>query len=105
MTGSVVNNNTLFAPIQATVAQQISTSGSLLVAANTAGGVAAKLISPQSIAIATAAVKKVGEESALLKMTLEAQYYICCLYLCLDVYTNVNILNINNVVTWIQMTF
>ena len=57
MTGSVVNNNTLFAPIQATVAQQISTSGSLLVAANTAGGVAAKLISP-SIAIATAAVKK-----------------------------------------------
>ncbi|WP_230107837.1 L-lactate permease, partial [Staphylococcus aureus] len=34
MTGSVVNNNTLFAPIQATVAQQISTSGSLLVAAN-----------------------------------------------------------------------
>lgn len=57
MTGSVVNNNTLFAPIQATVAQQISTSGSLLVAANTAG-VAAKLISPQSIAIATAAVKK-----------------------------------------------
>ncbi|MCP8600769.1 L-lactate permease, partial [Acinetobacter baumannii] len=71
MTGSVVNNNTLFAPIQATVAQQISTSGSLLVAANTAGGVAAKLISPQSIAIATAAVKKVGEESALLKMTLK----------------------------------
>ncbi len=40
-------------------------------AANTAGGVAAKLISPQSIAIATAAVKKVGEESALLKMTFE----------------------------------
>ncbi|WP_256856813.1 L-lactate permease, partial [Staphylococcus hominis] len=32
---------------------------------------AAKLISPQSIAIATAAVKKVGEESALLKMTLK----------------------------------
>ncbi|MGU3126714.1 L-lactate permease [Staphylococcus aureus] len=29
MTGSVVNNNTLFAPIQATVAQQISTSGSI----------------------------------------------------------------------------
>ncbi|QSY53980.1 L-lactate permease [Staphylococcus simiae] len=71
MTGSVTNNNTLFAPIQTTVAQQISTSAPLLVAANTAGGVAAKLISPQSIAIATAAVKKVGEESALLKMTLK----------------------------------
>lgn len=71
MTGSVVNNNTLFAPIQTTVAEQIATSAPLLVAANTAGGVAAKLISPQSIAIATAAVKKVGEESALLKMTLK----------------------------------
>lgn len=58
MTGSVVNNNTLFAPIQATVAQQISTSGSLLVAANTAGGVAAKLISPQSIAMRLQLLKK-----------------------------------------------
>ena len=48
MTGSVVNNNSLFA-IQASVAQQIGTSGSLLVSANTVGGVAAKLISPQSI--------------------------------------------------------
>ncbi|MCY1051495.1 L-lactate permease, partial [Mammaliicoccus sciuri] len=71
MTGSVVNNNTLFAPIQASVASQIGTSGPLLVAANTAGGVAAKLISPQSIAIATAAVKEVGKESELLKMTLK----------------------------------
>ena len=70
MTGSVVNNNSLFAPIQASVAQQIGTSGSLLVASNTVGGVAAKLISPQSIAIATAAVKEVGKESELLKMTL-----------------------------------
>ena len=70
MTGSVVNNNSLFAPIQASVAGQIGTSGSLLVAANTAGGVAAKLISPQSIAIATAAVNEVGKESELLKMTL-----------------------------------
>ena len=67
MTGSVVNNNSLFAPIQASVAQQIGTSGSLLVASNTVGGVA-KLISPQSIAIATAV--KVGKESELLKMTL-----------------------------------
>jgi L-lactate permease len=31
MTGSVVNNNSLFAPIQASVAEQIGTKGSLLV--------------------------------------------------------------------------
>ena len=70
MTGSVVNNNSLFAPIQASVAQQIGTSAPLLVAPNTVG-VAAKLISPQSIAIATATVKQVGKESELLKMTLK----------------------------------
>ncbi|MCD8915670.1 L-lactate permease [Staphylococcus simulans] len=70
MTGSVVNNNSLFAPIQASVAGQIGVKGGMLVAANTAGGVAAKIISPQSIAIATAAVKQVGKESELLKMAL-----------------------------------
>ena len=70
LTGSVTNNNTLFAPIQAAVANNIGTSGALLVSANTVGGVAAKLISPQSIAIATASVQQVGKESELLKMTL-----------------------------------
>ncbi|PCT85593.1 L-lactate permease, partial [Listeria monocytogenes] len=50
MTGSVVNNNSLFGPIQASVAEQIGTKGSLLVAANVAGGVTAKIVSPQSIA-------------------------------------------------------
>ena len=58
MTGSVVNNNSLFAPIQASVAQQIGTSGSLLVASNTAGGVAAKLISPQSLPLQQQLLKK-----------------------------------------------
>ncbi|RXK18622.1 L-lactate permease [Macrococcus sp. DPC7161] len=71
MTGSVVNNNTLFAPIQVTAGHTIGTSPALLVSANTAGGVMAKLISPQSIAIATASVGEVGRESELLKMTLK----------------------------------
>ncbi|HEY2495109.1 MAG TPA: L-lactate permease [Paenibacillus sp.] len=71
MTGSVVNNNTLFAPIQATAANIIGTNPTLLVSANTAGGVMAKLISPQSIAIATAAVSETGKEAALTKMTLK----------------------------------
>ncbi len=71
MTGSVVNNNTLFTPIQATAANIIGTNPTLLVSANTAGGVMAKLISPQSIAIATAAVGETGKESELTKMTLK----------------------------------
>lgn len=71
MTGSVVNNNTLFAPIQSIVAHHLHIDPALLVQANTAGGTMAKLVSPQSIAIATAAVGKSGQEATLLKMTLK----------------------------------
>ncbi|MDE1167824.1 MAG: lactate permease LctP family transporter [Pseudomonas sp.] len=70
ITGSVVNNNTLFAHLQAVTAAQIGTSPALLVAANTSGGVMAKLISPQSIAIAAAAVGQVGGESSIMRTTL-----------------------------------
>ncbi|WP_040263575.1 lactate permease LctP family transporter [Pseudomonas massiliensis] len=70
ITGSVVNNNTLFAHLQAVTAGQIGAPEALLVAANTAGGVMAKLVSPQSIAIAAAAVKLVGQESAIMRTTL-----------------------------------
>ena len=72
MTGSVVNSNTLFAHLQAVTAAQIGTSEALLVAANTAGGVMAKLVSPQSIAIAAAAVRLVGQESAIMRSTLSS---------------------------------
>ncbi|MFW0108431.1 L-lactate permease [Rothia sp. P7181] len=65
VTGSVVNNNTLFAALQATTAQQIGTSPTLLVASNTTGGVMAKIVSPQSIAIAAASVGLSGEESKI----------------------------------------
>ncbi|MGX9933362.1 L-lactate permease [Virgibacillus salarius] len=74
MTGSVVNNNTLFAPIQATAGNILGTNPSLLVAANTAGGVMAKLVSPQSIAIAAAAVGETGNEATLMKMTLKYSF-------------------------------
>lgn len=70
VTGSVVNNNTLFASLQAVTAEQIGTSQTLLVASNTAGGVMAKVISPQSIAIATAAVKEQGKEADLTRQVL-----------------------------------
>ncbi|WP_050180265.1 L-lactate permease [Domibacillus robiginosus] len=46
----------------------------LLVSANTAGGVMAKLVSPQSIAIATAAVGETGNEAALTKMTIKYSF-------------------------------
>ncbi|MBD8497930.1 L-lactate permease [Paenibacillus arenosi] len=82
MTGSVVNSNTLFAAIQSTAASIVGTNPTLLVTANTTGGVMAKLISPQSIAIATAAVSATGAESALTKMTIRYSIgllvFVCC---------------------------
>lgn len=71
VTGSVVNNNILFAGLQATTAQQIGVSQTLLIASNTAGGVMAKIVSPQSIAIAAAAVNSSGEESKITSMAIK----------------------------------
>ncbi|MEJ1154052.1 L-lactate permease [Microbacterium marmarense] len=71
ITGSVVNNNTLFAHLQAVTAQQIGVDPTLLVAANTAGGTAAKLVSPQSIAIAAGAVGLIGREGEILRSTIK----------------------------------
>lgn len=70
LTGSVVNNNTLFAQLQATTATRIGVDATLLVAANTAGGAAAKVISPQSIAIAAGAVGLNGRESEILRASI-----------------------------------
>ncbi|WP_366248795.1 L-lactate permease [Terribacillus aidingensis] len=71
ITGSVVSNNALFGTLQVVTGSQIGTSSALLLSANTAGGVMAKLISPQSIAIATAAVKETGNESTLFNQTIK----------------------------------
>ena len=56
---------------KATTAHQIGVSDTLLVAANTTGGVTGKMISPQSIAVACAAVGLVGKESDLFRFTVK----------------------------------
>ncbi|WP_031274879.1 MULTISPECIES: L-lactate permease [Pelistega] len=71
LTGSDTSANALFAALQATTAHQIGVSDILLVAANTSGGVTGKMISPQSIAIACAAVGLVGKESDLFRFTVK----------------------------------
>ncbi|CAJ9332408.1 lactate permease [Burkholderia pseudomallei] len=70
LTGSDTSSNALFCSLQATTAQQIGVPSTLLVAANTTGGVAGKMISPQSIAVACAAVGLVGHEADLFRFTL-----------------------------------
>ncbi len=71
LTGSDTSSNALFCGLQATTAQQVGVSDVLLVAANTTGGVTGKMISPQSIAVACAAVGLVGRESELFRFTVK----------------------------------
>ncbi|EKQ3326620.1 L-lactate permease, partial [Escherichia coli] len=71
LTGSDTSSNALFGSLQSTTAQQINVSDTLLVAANTSGGVTGKMISPQSIAVACAATGMVGRESELFRYTVK----------------------------------
>lgn len=71
LTGSDTSSNALFGSLQATTAHQIGVNDTLLVAANTSGGVTGKMISPQSIAVACAATGMVGRESELFRFTLK----------------------------------
>ncbi|MDL2401627.1 L-lactate permease [Rhizobium mayense] len=86
ITGSAVNSNILFAHLQSVTASQIGASPALLVAANTSGGVMAKLISPQSIAIAAAAVGQVGREADIMRTTLLYSFGLLA-YVCLWTFT------------------
>ena len=71
LTGSDTSANALFAALQATTAAQLGLPEVLAVAANTTGGVTGKMISPQSIAIACAAVGLAGKESDLFRFTVK----------------------------------
>ncbi|WP_043006411.1 L-lactate permease [Comamonas testosteroni] len=71
LTGSDTSANALFGALQATTAAQLGLPEVLAVTANTTGGVTGKMISPQSIAIACAAVGLAGKESDLFRFTVK----------------------------------
>ncbi|MEN6412434.1 MAG: lactate permease LctP family transporter [Veillonellales bacterium] len=70
LTGSDTSSNALFGSMQQTAAQQLGIDPNLIVASNSSGGVCGKMISPQSIAVATAATGLVGEESTIFRFAL-----------------------------------
>ena len=71
VTGSDTSSNILFAKLQANVAHQLNYGNSdWLVAANTTGATGGKMISPQSIAIATAACDMQGRDGEILKAAI-----------------------------------
>lgn len=71
LTGSVVNSGSLFAPLQTITAGQIGLDPAAMVASNVIGGDMAKMISPQSVAVAAAAVGIVGRENEIFKYTIK----------------------------------
>jgi lactate permease len=77
LTGSDTSSNILFGKLQANVANQIGAEQSWFAAANTVGATGGKIISPQSIAIATSACGQQGQEGAIMKKALPyALFYI-----------------------------
>jgi lactate permease len=79
LTGSDTSSNALFSSLQATTAHQVGVSDVLMVTANTTGGVTGKMISPQSIAVACAAVGLVGKESDLFRFTLKHSLFFAAI--------------------------
>ena len=71
VTGSDTSANVLFGGLQAQVATNLHLSPYWLAAANTGGATAGKMISPQSIAIATAATGLSGSEGKILNQTVK----------------------------------
>ena len=89
ITGSDTSANALFGRLQQVSADQLGVSPVLAVAANSSGGVTAKMISPQSIAVACAATGLVGREPDLLRFTLPH---------------SVGLVLLMGVLTWLQAT-
>lgn len=70
ITGSDTSSNILFGKLQSSVAGHIHVSPGWLSAANTVGATGGKIISPQSIAIATSAGNQQGREGEILKAAI-----------------------------------
>ncbi|NLI31143.1 MAG: L-lactate permease, partial [Nitrospiraceae bacterium] len=70
MTGSDTSTNALFGKLQAVTAEKIGIDPVITMSANTCGGVCGKMISPQSISVATAATNLVGHEGDIFRFTV-----------------------------------
>ncbi len=67
VTGSDTSANSLFGALQVTAANQAGLSDILMAASNSSGGVLGKMVSPQNLAIAAAAVGMNGKEGDIFR--------------------------------------
>ena len=76
MTGSDTSTNALFGKLQAVTAEKLGIDPVITMSANTSGGVCGKMISPQSIAVATGATGLVGRESEIFRFTFKHSIFL-----------------------------
>ena len=70
VTGSDTSTNSLFGALQVAAAKHAQLSPTLLAAANSSGGVLAKMVSPQNLAIGAAAVGLAGHEGDIFRKVI-----------------------------------
>lgn len=85
VTGSDTSSNSLFGVLQVSAAHAAGLSPTLLAAANSSGGVIGKMLSPQSLVIATAAVQMKGREGDLFRTVFKWSLLLLAL-MCVLVY-------------------
>ena len=79
MTGSDASANALFGKLQEVTAVRVGVDPVITVAANSSGGVCGKMISPQSLSVATAAAGLVGHESDIFRFTVKHSIFLTAL--------------------------
>jgi lactate permease len=85
VTGSDTSSNSLFGVLQVTAAKGAKLDPTLIAAANSSGGVLAKLISPQNLAIGAAAVGMGGQEGEIFRRVI-GWSLLLLLFMCILVY-------------------
>jgi lactate permease len=70
VTGSDTSSNALFGALQVSAANQVGLNPAVMAAANSSGGVLGKMISPQNLAIAAAAVGLSGKEGEIFRKVI-----------------------------------
>jgi lactate permease len=70
VTGSDTSSNSLFGALQVSAATKAGLSPALMAAANSSGGVLGKMVSPQNLAIAAAAVGLSGKEGDIFRKVI-----------------------------------
>lgn len=83
LTGSDTSAGALFGMLQRSSAEHIGIDPTILVAANASGGVAGKMVSPSSLAIACAAVGLSGKEGELFLKTIGHSLVFVALISCI----------------------